>query len=258
MICVKAHAPPRRWLHMLAAAVERDGPATLPGEQAGRPSRATETMLRVVDLAFAGLLLVVLMPVLCIVALAIKLDSRGPVLFRQRRVGRDLRPFTIYKFRTMHRGAGHDAHRAFVLDLIAGRHPASDPAAAPGHGGENGGGPLYKMSRDERITRIGAFLRRTSLDELPQLVNVVRGEMSLVGPRPPIPYEVDHYPPHWFARFAVKPGLTGLWQVNGRSELTLEEMIALDAEYVQRRSLWLNLTILASTLPVVISQRGAT
>lgn len=234
---------------MQAVAVERDGPAILPGEQVGRPSRATETILRAIDLALAGLLLVALTPLLCLLALAIKLDSPGPVLFRQRRVGRDLRPFTIYKLRTMHRDVGHDAHRAFVLDLIDGRHPAPDAQSA---------GPRYKMSEDERITPIGAFLRRTSLDELPQLWNVVRGEMSLVGPRPPIPYEVDHYPPHWFARFAVKPGLTGLWQVNGRSELTLEEMIALDAEYVQRRSLWLNLSILASTLPVVISQRGAT
>ena len=215
-------------------------------------------MLRALDLTCAGVLLVALMPLLCLVALAIKLDSSGPVLFRQRRVGRDLKPFTIHKFRTMHRDAGHDAHRAFVLDLIAGRHPAPDPESKAEPGAAGGNGRLYKLSEDERITPIGGFLRRTSLDELPQLWNVLRGEMSLVGPRPPIPYEVEHYPPHWFARFAVRPGLTGLWQVRGRSELTLEQMIALDTEYVRRRSLGLNLSILASTLPVVISQRGAT
>jgi lipopolysaccharide/colanic/teichoic acid biosynthesis glycosyltransferase len=113
------------------------------------------------------------------------------------------------------------------------------------------------MVDDERVTRVGAVLRRTSLDELPQLWNVLRGEMSLVGPRPPIPYEVEHYPSHWFARFAVKPGVTGLWQVSGRSELTLEEMVRLDVEYARRRSLWLNIRILARTVPAVLSGRGA-
>ena len=107
------------------------------------------------------------------------------------------------------------------------------------------------------MTRLGRVLRRLSLDELPQLWNVLRGEMSLVGPRPPIPYEVKHYPAHWFERFVVKPGVTGLWQVSGRSELTLEEMVGLDVEYVRRRSLWLNVKIIARTIPVVLSTRGA-
>lgn len=238
---------------MQAATVERDGAAPRPpSTQAGQPPNATEAMLRVLDLTLAALLLMALTPLLALIAVAIKLDSPGPVLFRQRRLGRDLEPFTINKFRTMHRDAAHDTHRAFVLDLIAGKQPEASP-----DGTEPESGPRYKMSEDERITRIGSFLRRSSLDELPQLWNVLRGEMSLVGPRPPIPYEVEHYPSHWFARFAVKPGLTGLWQVNGRSELTLEEMIALDTEYVQRRSLRLNLMILANTLPVVLSRRGA-
>lgn len=238
---------------MQAATVERDGTAPRPpSAEAGQPPNAIEAMLRVLDLALAALLLLTLMPLLCLIAVAIKLDSPGPVLFRQRRLGRDLEPFTINKFRTMHRDAAHDTHRAFVLDLIAGKQPETSP-----DGTGPAGGPRYKMSEDERITRIGSFLRRSSLDELPQLWNVLCGEMSLVGPRPPIPYEVEHYPSHWFARFAVKPGLTGLWQVNGRSELTLEEMIALDTEYVQRRSLRLNLMILVNTLPVVLSRRGA-
>ena len=116
---------------------------------------------------------------------------------------------------------------------------------------------MFKLAGDKRVTRVGHLLRRASLDELPQLWNVLRGDMSLVGPRPPIPYEVEHYPPHWFDRFAVKPGMTGLWQVSGRSELGLEEMVALDIEYVARRSLWFNVTILARTVPVVFAGRGA-
>jgi lipopolysaccharide/colanic/teichoic acid biosynthesis glycosyltransferase len=213
---------------------------------ASRGSRLSGPVWRGLELVLSLLLLVLLLPLLLVIAVAIRLDSPGPVLFRQRRVGRDLEPFTVKKFRTMHDGVGHDAHRAFVLGLIAGEHP--EPREK---------GPRFKLADDERVTRVGRQLRRSSLDELPQLWNVVRGEMSLVGPRPSIPYEVEHYPPHWSARFTVKPGITGLWQVSGRSQLTLEEMAALDAEYVRRRSLRLNLSILARTVPVVLSTRGA-
>jgi lipopolysaccharide/colanic/teichoic acid biosynthesis glycosyltransferase len=206
----------------------------------------TDALWRALELGLSVFLLVLLLPVLVLIAVAVRLDSRGPALFRQRRVGRELKPFIVNKFRTMHDGVGHDAHRAFVLGLIAGKHP--EPRK---------NGPQFKLAGDERVTRVGRLLRRSSLDELPQLWNVVRGEMSLVGPRPSIPYEVEHYPPHWAARFAVKPGLTGLWQVSGRSELTLEQMAVLDTEYVRRRSLWLNLSILARTVPVVLSTRGA-
>jgi lipopolysaccharide/colanic/teichoic acid biosynthesis glycosyltransferase len=209
-------------------------------------TRLGHTLWRAIELALSVALLVLLSPLLLAIALAVRLDSPGPALFRQRRVGRELKPFIVNKFRTMHNGVGHETHRAFVLGLIAGEHP--EPR-------ENG--PRFKLVGDERVTRVGRVLRRSSLDELPQLWNVVRGEMSLVGPRPSIPYEVEHYPPHWSARFAVKPGLTGLWQVSGRSELTLEQMAALDTEYVRRRSLWLNLSILARTVPVVLSTRGA-
>lgn len=207
---------------------------------------AVELACRVLDVVLAALALVVLAPLLLGIAAAIRIDSAGPVLFRQRRVGRALAPFTVSKFRTMRQGVSHDIHREFVLGLIAGKQP---PAAK--------GGPRFKLNGDARVTRVGRFLRRTSLDELPQLWNVIRGDMSLVGPRPPIPYEVEHYPPHWFGRFAVKPGVTGLWQVSGRSELTLEEMITLDLDYVKRRSLWLNLRILARTVPAVLGARGA-
>jgi lipopolysaccharide/colanic/teichoic acid biosynthesis glycosyltransferase len=208
--------------------------------------RLGDALWRALELTLTGLLLLALLPLLALIALVVRLDSPGPVLFRQRRVGRAQQPFTVNKFRTMHDGVGHDTHRAFVLGLIAGEEP--EPRED---------GPRFKLVGDERVTRIGRFLRRSSLDELPQLWNVLRGDMSLVGPRPPIPYEVEHYPAHWFARFAAKPGLTGLWQVSGRSELTLEQMVALDIEYVQRRSLWLNISILARTVPAVLSTRGA-
>jgi lipopolysaccharide/colanic/teichoic acid biosynthesis glycosyltransferase len=217
-------------------------PAAVPDDA----PRLTDALWRALEIVLSVLLLVLLLPLLALIALAIRLDSPGSVLFRQRRVGRKLEPFTVNKFRTMHNGVGHDAHRAFVLGLIAGEQP--EP---------RDNGPRFKLVGDERVTRVGRLLRRSSLDELPQLWNVLRGEMSLVGPRPPIPYEVEHYPAHWSARFAVKPGLTGLWQVSGRSELTLEQMVALDVEYVRRRSLWLNISILARTVPVVLSTRGA-
>jgi lipopolysaccharide/colanic/teichoic acid biosynthesis glycosyltransferase len=207
----------------------------------------TAAACRVLDIAVAGILLLVLAPVLAVIAIAIRLDSAGWVVFRQQRLGRDLRSFTINKFRTMSAGVEEETHRAFVVALINGEDPRQGDEDAP----------MFKMTSDARVTRVGAFLRRSSLDELPQLWNVLRGDMSLVGPRPPIAYEVEHYPPHWFARFAVKPGLTGLWQVSGRSELTVEQMIELDVDYVRRRSLWLNLQILARTVPVVLFARGA-
>jgi lipopolysaccharide/colanic/teichoic acid biosynthesis glycosyltransferase len=209
-------------------------------------SKLTAATCRALDVVLSAVLLLVLAPLFLAIAAAVRLDSPGRVVFRQRRVGRDLAPFTVNKFRTMRSGAGHEAHRSYVIGLIAGAPRPAD--AEPG---------LFKMTDDKRVTRVGRFLRKSSLDELPQLWNVLRGDMSLVGPRPPIPYEVEHYPPHWFDRFAVKPGMTGLWQVGGRSEVTLEQMIALDVEYVRRRTFWLNLRILARTIPVVLGGRGA-
>jgi lipopolysaccharide/colanic/teichoic acid biosynthesis glycosyltransferase len=213
---------------------------------AGRSTRMVDVACRVLDVTFSLILLLVFMPLMIGVAAAIRLDSRGAVLFRQRRLGRSLTPFTVHKFRTMMDGASHDIHRAFVLSLIAGEQPAG-----------NDGQPRFKLSADQRVTRVGRLLRRSSLDELPQLWDVLRGRMSLVGPRPAIPYEVDHYPRHWFNRFAVKPGITGLWQVSGRSELTMEDMVKLDIEYAERRSLRLNIWILLRTVPAVLSRRGA-
>jgi lipopolysaccharide/colanic/teichoic acid biosynthesis glycosyltransferase len=231
---------------MGTTAIDPAGVATPTAVESARPARVVELGCRALDVTLSLFLLVVLLPLMLVIAVAIRLDSRGPVLFRQRRLGRSLTPFTVHKFRTMREGVSHDVHREFVLGLIAG----DEPPRADGK-------PRFKLSSDDRVTRTGRALRRMSLDELPQLWNVVRGEMSLVGPRPPIPYEVEHYPPHWFARFAVKPGVTGLWQVSGRSELTLEDMIRLDIQYVQRRSLRLNAWILLRTVPAVLTARGA-
>ena len=218
---------------------------TVPEARPADESWWVHASCRGLDVVLAVILLILLLPLFAVVAVAIKLDSRGPVIFRQDRVGRGLTTFVINKFRTMRDGAAHDTHRTFVLRLIAGDTP------------EHNDRPFFKMATDDRVTRVGRLLRRSSLDELPQLWNVVIGNMSLVGPRPPIRYEVDHYPRHWFERFSVKPGLTGLWQVSGRSELTLEQMIDLDIEYARNRSLWLNVRILARTVPVVLLGRGA-
>jgi lipopolysaccharide/colanic/teichoic acid biosynthesis glycosyltransferase len=214
--------------------------AALEAEPA-RTSAVAEAAMRAVDLIGAGLGLLLLAPLLLAVALIVKLDSPGPAIYRQRRLGKDLEPFSVAKFRTMFIDAEADAHRAHVEGMIAGGSAA----------------PMRKLTADRRVTRVGAFLRRTSIDELPQLWNVLRGEMSLVGPRPPLQYEVDRYPPRAFRRFAARPGVTGLWQVRGRSLLTFPEMIELDVEYVERRSLALNLKILLLTIPTVIHGKGA-
>ncbi|HEX3976174.1 MAG TPA: sugar transferase [Solirubrobacteraceae bacterium] len=222
-------------------------PAAMPANtETVRRHRAVDAACRALDMIVALLALILLSPVLLVIAAAVRLESSGPSLFSQRRVGRSLESFTVYKFRTMRTGASHDRHREFVQSLIAGAQPDGVD-----------GQPRFKLVADDRITRVGGFLRRSSLDELPQLWNVLRGDMSLVGPRPPIPYEVERYPTHWFRRFEVKPGITGLWQVSGRCELTMEQMIELDVDYVQRRSLHLNVWILLRTLPAVLSSRGA-
>jgi lipopolysaccharide/colanic/teichoic acid biosynthesis glycosyltransferase len=234
---------------MSASSTEAGSLSTTRLAVSDRESRYSAAACRALDVAVSAVLLLVLVPVFLIIVAAIRIDSRGRVLYRQRRVGRDQEPFTVNKFRTMHSGAGHETHREFVIELITREQLQIKPQEDEAN--------FFKMANDTRVTRVGRFLRKSSLDELPQLWNVLRGDMSLVGPRPPIPYEVEHYPAHWFDRFAVKPGMTGLWQVSGRSELTLEEMIALDVEYARNRSLWLNLKILARTVPVVFVGRGA-
>jgi len=211
---------------------------------------------RALDILISATLLILLSPLMALIALAIVLDSPGPVIFRQKRVlgGQSLddghdpaeRVFEFYKFRSMVHKADESLHRRYVEELINGNGKPSMSA----------GKALYKLGHDPRVTRVGRFLRKTSLDELPQLYNVLKGEMTLVGPRPALPYEVRQYKPWHMQRLTVAQGLTGLWQVMGRNELSFDEMVALDIEYVRRRSLWLDLKILLATLPAVFSCRG--
>lgn len=198
---------------------------------------------RALDLAIAPVSLVVLSPVLLAAMLATRLDSPGAPLFQQVRVGVGGRPFTVYKIRTMYVDNDDRAHREYVAGLLRG--------ARARHRG------LYKLADDPRITRVGRHLRRLSIDEIPQLINVVKGEMSLVGPRPAPPSEVHLYDEHQLGRLATPPGITGLWQVSGRCELTYREMIELDLEYVERWSLWLDLKILVRAFGTVLRGDGA-
>jgi len=204
---------------------------------------------RLVDLAGSVVGLVVTAPLIGLIAVAIKLDSPGPVFFRQERIGAGGRRFRVWKFRTMRNGVPDAAHRELIRKMFNGEE------AEAGHGNGNGK-PVYKLVDDDRVTRVGRWLRRTSLDEIPQLFNVVRGEMSLVGPRPPLVYEFEAYD-HWqFDRLTVSPGITGLWQVSGRNLLTYRQMCELDLEYVRSWSLWLDLKILFKTVPVVLFNSG--
>jgi len=198
------------------------------------------------DLLLGGLLVLLLLPVLGAIAVAVRLTSPGPALFRQERVGYLGRRFTMLKFRSMHVGAEDGAHREYVRRLLE----EDEPPAAGSCGG-------FKPDLSRRVTRLGHILRRTSLDELPQLLNVLHGDMSLVGPRPAIPYEVEMFDQRQRRRAAVPPGMTGLWQVRGRSRMTMREAIELDLEYVERQSLRLDLAILLRTLPVVLLRDGA-
>jgi len=202
---------------------------------------------RTSDIVIAGTASLLLLPFNLLMALLIKIDSRGPVLYKQERVGMDGRIFLFYKFRTMHMGADDAAHREFQRQFIAGQAEAN-------HGNDER--PIYKMPGDARITRVGRFLRRTSLDELPQLLNVLRGDMSVVGPRPPIPYEVEAYDLWHRKRLDMKPGMTGLWQVSGRNSLPFAEMVRLDVYYIENWSLLLDIRIILRTVLVMLRGEG--
>jgi lipopolysaccharide/colanic/teichoic acid biosynthesis glycosyltransferase len=205
-----------------------------------------ERAKRIVDVTVALLSLAVLSPVLLVIAALIKLTSRGPVLYRGTVIGRYGRPFTYYKFRTMRVDGDDSAHRRFIAEYVAGGEPA-DP----------GGAERFKLLDDPRITPVGRWVRRSSLDEMAQMINVLRGEMSVVGPRPPVPYEFERYSPEHQRRLAVLPGITGLAQVRARGQAAFEEMVAMDLEYIRRRSLRLDLVIMARTIGVVLTGRGA-
>jgi lipopolysaccharide/colanic/teichoic acid biosynthesis glycosyltransferase len=205
---------------------------------------------QVMDIVGSALILIFCTPLLLIIAIAIKASSKGPVLFRQQRVGQYGRYFTFLKFRSMHTGNDHSVHEEYATKLIAGL-----VEHKPSNGNDKG---IYKLTNDTRVTRFGKFLRRTSLDELPQLVNVLKGDMSLVGPRPAIPYELAAYQT-WHRRrvLEVKPGITGLWQVTGRSTVTFDEMVRLDLRYATSWSPWLDIKILMRTPRAVIGGAGA-
>lgn len=210
---------------------------------------------RGLDIVGSVFLLVVLAPVLLAAAVAIKVDSRGPVFFRQDRVGSrrpdrrsgswQRRTFRIYKFRSMFEDSDESLHKKYIEDFVNGSVEASLDGAK------------YKLNGDSRVTPVGRVLRRTSVDELPQLINVLKGEMSLVGPRPVPPYEVDGYMPWHHERLDAVPGITGTWQVYGRGRVTFEEMMRMDIEYVRSQSILLDLKLLILTIPAVFRGRGA-
>jgi lipopolysaccharide/colanic/teichoic acid biosynthesis glycosyltransferase len=212
---------------------------------------------RCLDVILAALLLILLLPLIVLIAVLIKLDSPGPVFFTQERVGAKrqwlgrqaiwiIKNFNIYKFRSMVQNADSAVHEAYIRDFVEGR-------ARPSAEGDG----KFKLTNDPRVTRVGRILRKFSLDELPQLLNVLMGDMSLVGPRPVPPYEVACYGNGDHKRLTALPGITGYWQVKGRCRVTFEEMIRMDLEYIRNASLWFDLKILLLTIPAVLSRRGA-
>ena len=192
---------------------------------------------RAFDVFVSAIALVLALPILAAAAVLIRLDTPGPVFYSARRLGRNGVPFRFYKLRSMYNGAHESKRRLLHLNEVDG--------------------PVFKLANDPRVTRAGRWLRRTSLDELPQLFNVLRGDMSLVGPRPPIPEEVEKYEPWQRRRLDVKPGITCLWQISGRSKLGFNEWMRLDLEYIKHRSFRLDIKILLRTIPAVLSQEGA-
>lgn len=209
-----------------------------------------QILKRGIDILGSLALLFILSPLLLAIAALVKLSSRGPVLFRQVRIGQMLKPFMICKFRTMYANADHGIHHNYVSWFIT--------SSSKEQGQDKNTNKIFKLTNDPRITPIGHFLRKTSLDELPQLWNVLVGQMSLVGPRPPLWYEVQQYKPwHRHRVLEAKPGITGLWQVTGRSRTTFDEMVRLDLRYARGRSLWADIKILLATPAAVIKGKGA-
>ena len=225
--------------------VDRDT-RTAPVYSTGRLTVRRRIGKRLFDLVVASVCLLLLSPLMLTIALLIRASTPGRAFFRQERLGRYGRPFVLYKFRTMYSDCADDIHRAYVRKLLVEDRP---PA-----GGQRG---LYKLENDPRVTRVGQFLRRTSLDELPQLLNVIRGDMSLVGPRPALPWEAELFNPADYRRFLAMPGLTGLWQVSGRNSLTMRQGLMLDLEYVEKQNFALDLAILLKTVPAVFTTHGA-
>ena len=248
-ISLSFHTFPEDWSERQAEGPDR---CTIFIDSPHGPWSKSGTLLlkRLIDITLSLVALLLLSPLLVVLAIAIKLTSRGPVLFRQVRIGQHGRRFTFLKFRSMYFKNDHAIHESFVKSFISG----VSAAQAVSVGQEN----TFKLTTDPRVTCIGRFLRRTSLDELPQLLNVLNGQMSLVGPRPPVPYEYACYD-IWHKRrvMGLKPGITGLWQVEGRSRVTFDDMVRMDLRYTQSWSLWLDIKILLKTPHAVLSGNGA-
>jgi exopolysaccharide biosynthesis polyprenyl glycosylphosphotransferase len=208
-------------------------------------TRLSRLAKRALDVVVSLIAIILSSPLFILISVAVKLTSKGPILFRQERVGQYERRFSFLKFRSMKCGSNSHIHQEYVKQFISGTIAKER-------------GVTYKITQDPRLTRIGGFLRKSSLDELPQLINVLKGEMSLVGPRPAIPYEIDFYQMWHRARFLeVKPGITGLWQVTGRSKTTFDDMVRLDLRYLKQWSFWLDIKILLRTPQAVFSGEGA-
>jgi lipopolysaccharide/colanic/teichoic acid biosynthesis glycosyltransferase len=233
---------------LVAQGQERPGPHIQPLES---PVRAAYRVKRCLDIIGSIIAMVLLSPVMLITALAVAATSPGPVILKQVRLGKKGVPFVFYKFRSMVANSDDGIHRQYVTSLINGD--------LEGINQGNPAKPLYKIEFDPRVTRVGRFIRKTSIDELPQLFNVLKGDMSLVGPRPPLPYEAENYQ-SWHLRriLEAKPGMTGLWQVEGRSKISFDEMVRRDLRYIQSCSLLLDLRILFKTIKVVLRCEGAT
>ena len=242
--------------HRVPGASLRAEQATIPYRVRNR-ARLYHACKRCLDVSVSIMALVVLFPVILLIGLLIKLDSPGPVVFTQRRVGSrrrtrnqcetwEIRHFRIYKFRSMFHDADQSLHQAHIRAFVRGNLPESANGKA-----------RYKLDHDPRITRVGRFLRDTSLDELPQVLNVLKGEMSLVGPRPVPTYEVEEYEHRHYERLCALPGMTGLWQVKGRGQVSFEEMLEMDLDYVRNESLWLDIKILLMTIWTVLRRQGA-
>ena len=215
----------------------------LPEQSPGLVKQSTGLVIkRALDIFGSLFGLVVLSPLFLLITIFVKLESKGPAIFKQTRVGKGCRPFTFYKYRSMNENSDPNPHQKYISELI---------------GGERAQDEVYKLTDDNRVTKVGRILRKTSLDELPQLFNVLKGDMSLVGPRPALPYEVKMYKDWYKDRLSVTPGMSGLWQVSGRSQKNFDEMVKLDLAYINKWSLWLDIKILLKTFLVVFSRQGA-
>ena len=209
---------------------------------------STGKLKRAFDLLVSLMGLFVTAPLMLVIALFIKQSGPGPVFYIQERLGRDGRPFRFYKFRSMQHNSDDAIHRQFAAMFINGDNE--------GCADTNQGEEVFKMKEDPRVTSIGAWLRKTSLDELPQLFNIIKGEMSLVGPRPPISYEIENYQPWHMERLKAVPGLTGIWQVSGRSLVSFDDMVRMDIRYINQWTFWQDFAIILKTVPVVLRGTG--